>query len=263
MEFDRSFYLNEPDDSPSGTLIFKNDGGETLRARLSEADVTGFSTDRIGEREMRVSVGGQTLDVPYTVTYKAIYFDAEDLLGAEGALRLSVGGRELDDLYLYGADYDDVRAGRIPVSELEWENIDTEDVTSFEQTARAEYYGQEVTFSYTVGYIGYGYRYTGNAEDFGVYYEVTEFVLDEDGGGSLEIGRVSDSYFEEDLLFSGNVIWEEPDFTDESVLPIYDAEMTDLLIGEYDFRRGELAVYPDVAGNDVILDIPLTLHTRR
>lgn len=62
--------------------------------------------------------------------------------------------------------------------------------------------------------------------------------------------------YRDDFLFYGDLVWEEPLFG-ETVLPLYDEN--DIPIGEYDFERGELSVFPDIAGNDVTLHIPLAL----
>ena len=183
VEFDRAFYLNEPD--VSGDLVFRNADGEEVRADLAddEVEVSGFVTNKVGKFSMRVTVKDQSVSAPYEVTYKDILFEQT------APVCLSMGSAfELEALYATCTDYYDNAVGYLPLSEIfPKEELDLGFVTSTPKTASVEYNGVSYELEYTVGYLGYGNVYfcEDAAEDGGTEYYLDEFILysDEDSVG--------------------------------------------------------------------------------
>ena len=183
VEFDRAFYLNEPD--VSGDLVFRNADGEEVRADLAddEVEVSGFDTSKVGKFSMQVTVKDQSVSAPYEVTYKDILFEQTS------SVCLSMGSAfELEALYAECTDYNDKPVGDLPLSEIfPKEALDLGFVTDTPKTASVEYNGVSYELEYTVGYLGYGNVYfcEDAAEDGGTEYYLDEFILypDEDSVG--------------------------------------------------------------------------------
>lgn len=183
VEFDRAFYLNEPD--VSGDLVFRNADGEEVRADLAddEVEVSGFDTSKVGKFSMQVTVKDQSVSAPYEVTYKDILFEQTS------SVCLSMGSAfELEALYAECTDYHDETVGDLPLSEIfPKEELDLGFVTDTPKTASVEYNGVSYELEYTVGYLGYGNVYfcEDAAEDGGTEYYLDEFILypDEDSVG--------------------------------------------------------------------------------
>ena len=99
VEFERDYYLNEP--NPSGALVFRNEAGTEKRAQLSEAEVTGLSTDEVGSFVMTATVQGQSIRAQYRVNYNDLLFELEtpQSIGNSHAFRL-------DSMYGVCMDYE-------------------------------------------------------------------------------------------------------------------------------------------------------------
>lgn len=183
VEFDRAFYLNEPD--VSGDLVFRNADGEEVRADLAddEVEVSGFVTNKVGKFSMQVTVKDQSVSAPYEVTYKDILFEQT------APVCLSMGSAfELETLYATCTDYYDNAVGYLPLSEIfPKEELDLGFVTDTPKTAFVEYNDASYELEYTVGYLGYGNVYFCEEaeEDGGTEYYLDEFILypDEDSVG--------------------------------------------------------------------------------
>lgn len=183
VEFDRAFYLNEPD--VSGDLVFRNADGEEVRADLAddEVEVSGFVTNKVGKFSMQVTVKDQSVSAPYEVTYKDIRFEQTE------PVCLSMGSAfELEALYAECTDYYGIAVGYLPLSEIfPKEELDLGFVTDTPKTASVEYNDASYELEYTVGYLGYGNVYFCEEaeEDGGTEYYLDEFTLypDEDSVG--------------------------------------------------------------------------------
>lgn len=150
----KELYVNQP--MPEGELLFRNADGDERRARLSEADVTGFDTGKVGKYSMTVSVGSQHLEVPYKVIYKQVRFEHTD------ALQLSLNNAiELDGIYASCTDYNDQVAAKVPLREIFGDAAEVSALSAEPQTVSAEFHGASLSLEYTVGYFGYGYVYRG------------------------------------------------------------------------------------------------------
>ncbi len=175
VEFERDFYLHEPE--PEADLVFRNGKGEEKRALLSEAEVSGLSTEEIGTAIMTVAVHGSSVDAEYTVCYKNISY------ASSTSVCLSLYDPfELDMLFASCTDYYDEVVAAIPLSEIFSENLpDVDEISDTEQTATAEYRGFSFALSYTVGYLGYGNKYTSASVTDGVRsFRIEEFCLYEE-----------------------------------------------------------------------------------
>ena len=209
VEFDRAFYLNEPD--VSGDLVFRNADGEEVRADLAddEVEVSGFDTSKVGKFSMQVTVKDQSVSATYEVTYKDILFEQT------GAVCLSMGSAfELETLYATCTDYYDKPVSYLPLSEIfPKEELDLEFVTDTPKTAFVEYNGVSYDLEYTVGYLGYGNVYFCEEaeEDGGTEYYLDEFILypDEDSVGE-DAGYGQMTIVE---MQYGEPLFEEFDFT--------------------------------------------------
>ena len=180
-------YLNAPD--VSGKMIFKNKDGEEKKARLSEANISGFDSDTIGNFEMTVKVGSQQQTVAYSVIYKDVLIDNVETIA------LSVNDPfELDYILVPCTDYNDRVVANIPLSEIfEVGDFDVDYVTDYAMMASSDYQGKNLTIDYTVGYIGYGNSYAGvsRVNDGGTLYELANLYMfaneQYNGSGELEI----------------------------------------------------------------------------
>ena len=218
-DFGGEFYVNEP---LSGTLVFKNGEGDEKRVSITDEGVavSGFNTGEIGSYTLKISVkdGAQTLDAPYSVVYKEIYF------GSHGTLCLSVGDPfELDGIAVSCTDYNDHVVASVPLSDFARESdFDVDYVFNTPRTAYLEYMGADFTVDYTVGYIGYGYIYEGRkpAADSGNRYGLVEFTLDEDGTGFAEFLTEEGSYGTGSVPF--DIVWEADVLDDRLELSLTD-----------------------------------------
>lgn len=209
VEFDRAFYLNEPD--VSGDLVFRNADGEEVRADLAddEVEVSGFITNRVGKFSMQVTVKDQSVSAPYEVTYKDILFEQTS------SVCLSMGSAfELEALYAECTDYYDKPVGDLPLSEIfPKEELDLGFVTDTPKTASVEYNGVSYELEYTVGYLGYGNVYFCEEaeEDGGTEYYLDELILypaEDSVGEDAGYGRMTIVEMQ-----YGEPLFEEFDFT--------------------------------------------------
>ena len=246
VDADETYYVGEP--GPSGTMIFRDDEGNEKKVSLSEAKVEGFSTEDVGDRTMTVSVGDQSKKVAYKVIYKEIRYDENR------PVIVSVGDPsvELDGILLECTGYNDRVVKYLPLSDFVKASEFETDSVGGTRYMDAEYEGQTFSFSYEVGYIGYGYTYEGKAkQSFGGYdYDLYSFVMnadgsyDDEGDGSLII-----RYREED--FSDYPDETEVSFTWEKEY-LYDDRLTitfsDGSMATYYFEEHELVFDADIFG---------------
>lgn len=154
VEFERDYYLNEP--NPSGTLVFRNEAGIEKRAQLSEAEVTGLSTDEVGSFVMTATVQGQSIRAQYRVIYKDVQFKQE------APLCISIRDAfELDTMYADCIDYEGKVAARVTLREIFSGQLSLGEVTETVQTTQVAYHGKAISLDYSVGYLGYGNLYRG------------------------------------------------------------------------------------------------------
>ncbi len=188
IKVEGSYILNDPNEI-KGSLIFKNSEGDTLKAKLSEAKISGFSTQAVGNWQMQVTVGDIERTVDYTVTYKEIFYNDST------PISLSIADPiELDSIYVYCTDYNDNVAKSIPLSEIfEASDFDVDYVTDYEQNTSTTYEGYDINVYYTVGYIGYGNYYRGEfiKIDSGTNYQLSYFTM-----SANEDSDSGDGYFQ-------------------------------------------------------------------
>lgn len=154
VEFERDFYLNEP--NPSGRLVFRNDAGTEKRAQLSEAEVTGLSTSEVGSFVMTATVQDQSVRAQYRVIYKDIRFEQTK------PLCVSIQDAfELDCIFADCTDYTGEVAAQIPLSDIFSGQLNVDKVSDTVTTAQVSYHGKSVSLAYSVGYLGYGNIYCG------------------------------------------------------------------------------------------------------
>lgn len=60
IKVEDEYILNNPSEI-NGSLIFKDSEGNTLKAKLSEAKISGFSTKTVGSWQMKVIVGDEEM----------------------------------------------------------------------------------------------------------------------------------------------------------------------------------------------------------
>ena len=189
IKVEDKYILNDPSEI-NGSLIFKNSEGDTLKAKLSEAKISGFSTKTVGSWQMKVIVGDEERTVDYTVTYKEIFYNNNS------PISLSISDPiELDYIYVNCTDYNDNVVKSVPLSDIfSAEDFDVDYVTDYEQNASTTFLGYDINVIYTVGYIGYKNYYRGETikVDSGTQYQLSYFTMSvnengESGDGSFQI----------------------------------------------------------------------------
>lgn len=142
---------------------------------------------------------------------------------------------------------------------MQWEGLDYNELTDgdFYKEARAEFLGSEISFQYSVGYIGYGNVYSGaiKVEDYA--YEI-RFSLTESGTGNLIVARKSDSIIDDEVdRFENSIIWTYDEFNDENTLIITDRYRS---LGVYEFRTHTLNINSNIFGDNGNLVFDLELY---
>lgn len=187
VQMDKEFYVNAPMPE-SGTLIFKNSENEEKKVRLSEATITNFDSSNVGDYTLTVTVNEeQSLNVDYKIIYKDIRISGE-----KETIYISLNNPfEFENMNIECTDYNDKVVKNVLMKDLTFDGLDTSQVTSLNTTSQAKTMidNQEFVFDYVVGYIGYGNNYIGSFSDNNYTYNVSKFILNQDGIGEIEVLR--------------------------------------------------------------------------
>ena len=255
VKIDNEYYVNEPQPT-SGTLVFKNADGDELKARLKEAEIEGFDTTQVGEYIMTISVSTQSVQVKYIVKYKNVEMQIKD------AIRLTLNNPfELNTLYILCYDYNDSIVDTVPMSSLDWTNLDVGTTTNIEYQATTEFNDEYLSFDYTVGYIGYGYTYNGIEQTTSNLFVINQLIINAESTGYLDITSFVGNTSVVNEEFNEQVTWEYVENYSSNTKFLRLLNTSGQTVGEYYFETNSLRLYPNVCGNNEVIDIEIKLKS--
>ncbi len=234
VQMDKEFYVNAP--KPEfGTLIFKNSENKEKKVKLSEATITNFDSSKVGDYTLTVSVSEeQSLNVDYKVIYKDIR-----IAGEKEIIYISLNNPfEFENMNVECTDYNDKVVKSVFMSDITFDGLDASQVTPQDTTSQAKAVidNQEFVFDYVVGYIGYGNNYIGSFSDNNYTYNVSKFILNQDGTGELEVLRKNSRLELAEVESKQCVIYWDYNDQNQSLTISYN----DLEIGSYDIESHTL-----------------------
>ena len=236
VQMDKEFYVNAPKPE-SGTLIFKNSENKEKKVKLSEATITNFDSSKVGDYTLTVSVSEeQSLNVDYKVVYKDIR-----IAGEKEIIYISLNNPfEFENMNVECTDYNDKVVKSVFMSDITFDGLDASQVTPQDTTSQAKAVidNQEFVFDYVVGYIGYGNNYIGSFSDNNYTYNVSKFILNQDGTGELEVLRKNSRLELAEVESNQCVIYWDYNDQNQSLTISYN----DLEIGSYDIESHTLRV---------------------
>ena len=236
VQMDKEFYVNAPKPE-SGTLIFKNSENKEKKVKLSEATITNFDSSKVGDYTLTVSVSEeQSLNVDYKVIYKDIR-----IAGEKEIIYISLNNPfEFENMNVECTDYNDKVVKSVFMSDITFDGLDASQVTPQDTTSQAKAVidNQEFVFDYVVGYIGYGNNYIGSFSDNNYTYNVSKFILNQDGTGELEVLRKNSRLELAEVESKQCVIYWDYNDQNQSLTISYN----DLEIGSYDIESHTLRV---------------------
>ena len=228
VQMDKEFYVNAPKPE-SGTLIFKNSENKEKKVKLSEATITNFDSSKVGDYTLTVSVSEeQSLNVDYKVIYKDIR-----IAGEKEIIYISLNNPfEFENMNVECTDYNDKVVKSVFMSDITFDGLDASQVTPQDTTSQAKAVidNQKFVFDYVVGYIGYGNNYIGSFSDNNYTYNVSKFILNQDGTGELEVLRKNSRLELAEVESKQCVIYWDYNDQNQSLTISYN----DLEIGSYD-----------------------------
>ena len=234
VQMDKEFYVNAPKPE-SGTLIFKNSENKEKKVKLSEATITNFDSSKVGDYTLTVSVSEeQSLNVDYKVIYKDIR-----IAGEKEIIYISLNNPfEFENMNVECTDYNDKVVKSVFMSDITFYGLDASQVTPQDTTSQAKAVidNQEFVFDYVVGYIGYGNNYIGSFSDNNYTYNVSKFILNQDGTGELEVLRKNSRLELAEVESKQCVIYWDYNDQNQSLTISYN----DLEIGSYDIESHTL-----------------------
>lgn len=234
VQMDKEFYVNAPKPE-SGTLIFKNSENKEKKVKLSEATITNFDSSKVGDYTLIVSVSEeQSLNVDYKVIYKDIR-----IAGEKEIIYISLNNPfEFENMNVECTDYNDKVVKSVFMSDITFDGLDASQVTPQDTTSQAKAVidNQEFVFDYVVGYIGYGNNYIGSFSDNNYTYNVSKFILNQDGTGELEVLRKNSRLELAEVESKQCVIYWDYNDQNQSLTISYN----DLEIGSYDIESHTL-----------------------
>ncbi len=236
VQMDKEFYVNAPKPE-SGTLIFKNSENKEKKVKLSEATITNFDSSKVGDYTLTVSVSEeQSLNVDYKVIYKDIR-----IAGEKEIIYISLNNPfEFENMNVECTDYNDKVVKSVFMSDITFDGLDASQVTPQDTTSQAKAVidNQKFVFDYVVGYIGYGNNYIGSFSDNNYTYNVSKFILNQDGTGELEVLRKNSRLELAEVESKQCVIYWDYNDQNQSLTISYN----DLEIGSYDIESHSLRV---------------------
>lgn len=250
--FKTDYFLNEKLSVEDAKLCLQIENDREKFVDIKKSNVSNFDSTQIGERELEISYEKFSIKIPYTINYKKMEFDSDNVFDFELNEEVS-NNSKFDEVKINLFDYENNVVAQKMMSEMQIFGLDTSKLTKNEpnksRTAIACFDGLELEFDYTVFYFAEKSNYVGQSEiqEDGCVYEILEFVPNV--ASTLKITQKLDDK---------NLIIKTYQFDLKRVdLGSKSSFLSSKSIASLDFETKVLTLAKDVAGNSKQVEIQL------